>query len=68
MTEQKWTPDTKEAIRNIIRATISSGGGVRPEDLPHLVRTRLKGQIEGDVDVDSYVNSVLADMKKAGEF
>lgn len=67
MTDKKWQPDMEETIRYIIRATVSASGAVDPEELPHLVRSRMQGQVSGDVDVDDYVKSVLAKMKKAGE-
>jgi hypothetical protein len=54
-----------EAIRNIIRATVSAAGEPDPDTLPHLVRKRLEGQATGEVDVDAYVREVLAEMRKA---
>lgn len=67
MNEKQWKPDTEEAIRNIIRATVSASGAIRPEELPHLVRNQLSGQISGESDVDAYIKAVLEKMKRAGE-
>ena len=63
----EWKPDHEEAIRNIIRATVSASGAVKPEELPHIVRNRLSGQVSGKTDVDAYIRSVLEEMKKAGD-
>ena len=57
--------DPKEAIRAIIRATVSAAGEPDPDTLPHLVRARLEGHAGGDVDVDAYVAEVLEEMKRA---
>lgn len=65
--DKKWEPDTKEMIRTIIRTSISSSTSLKPEDFPHLVRSRLEGQITGATDVDDYIKSILAEMKKNGE-
>jgi len=67
MSDKKWQPDKEEAIRNIIRATVAASGSIKPEELPHLVRTRLEGQVSGDVNLDSYIQSVLDEMKKPGK-
>jgi hypothetical protein len=57
--------DKAEAIRQIIRATVSAAGEPDPDTLPHIVRKRLEGHATGDVDVDAYVREVLAEMRKA---
>lgn len=67
MTDKNWKPDTEETIRKIIRSTVSASGGIDADELPHLVRTRLKGQVSGDVDVDAYIKSVLKEMREAGD-
>ena len=66
-TEKKWQPETKEMVRTLIRTAVKASGGTKPEDLPHLVRSRLEGQVSGDIDVDDYIKSVLEEMKKKGE-
>ena len=57
--------DPKEAIRAIIRATVSASGEPDPATLPHLVRSKLEGHATGDVDVDAYVREVMEEMRKA---
>lgn len=57
--------DPAEAIRNIIRATVSASGEPDPETLPHLVRRQLEGQDLSDADVDAYVREVMDEMKNA---
>lgn len=63
MTEDADT-DPAEAIRNIIRATVSAAGEPDPKTLPHLVRKRLEGQALGEVDVDAYVAEVMEELRK----
>lgn len=55
------TPDNarEAAIRNLIRQTVTSMGETSPEALPHMVRERLKGQIEGGADIDRLLRDVL---------
>ena len=57
--------DEAEAIRAIIRATVSAAGEPDPATLPHIVRQRLQGRVSGDVDVDAYVEEVLKEMRNA---
>lgn len=63
--DSKDDNDPAEAIRAIIRATVSAAGEPDPETLPHLVRQRLEGQVGSDVDVDAYVEEVMAELRKA---
>ena len=57
--------DAAEAIRNIIRATVSAAGEPDPATLPHIVRQRLGDHAMGDKEVEAYVQEVLAEMRKA---
>lgn len=57
--------DPAEAIRNIIRATVSAAGEPDPATLPHLIRSQLEGRVSGDVDIDAYVAQVLGEMRGA---
>ena len=57
--------DPADAVRAIIRATVSAAGEPDPETLPHLVRAQLEGRDTGDLDVDAYVEQVLAEMREA---
>ena len=57
--------DPAEAIKAIIRATVSASGEPDPETLPHLIRQQLEGHASGDIDVDAYVEEVLAEMRRA---
>ena len=66
MTDQKQSaPDAAEAIRNIIRATVSAAGEPDPATLPHLVRQRLGDHALGEKEIEAYVQEVLAEMRKA---
>ena len=64
--ERSGDQDPKEAIKAIIRATVSASGEPDPATLPHLVRAKLEGHATGDMDVDAYVREVMAEMRKAG--
>lgn len=62
-----WKP-TNAALEKLVRDAIRAAGpGVRPEELPHIVRARLAGAATGEKDLDTLVRHVLADMKKRGE-
>ena len=66
MTDSKDTPtDPAEAIRNIIRATVSAAGEPDPETLPHLVRGRLQDHALGEKEIEAYVKEVMEEMRKA---
>ena len=59
-----WKPDDEEALKALIRKTIRSAGEIDPAAIPSKVKERLRGRATGDVDVDSYIREVLADVKK----
>lgn len=56
--------DREEALKALIRDTIAKAGKLPPEAIPHRVKTRLKDQAVGDVDVDKLIAEALADQKK----
>lgn len=56
-----WTPNRDEAIKALIRDTISASGSVPPDQLPHHIRQRLKGQIEGVTDMDAVIAEIIAE-------
>ncbi|MEE2690863.1 MAG: hypothetical protein VX640_04895 [Pseudomonadota bacterium] len=62
--KKRWTPDSEEALKALIRQTIASAGLHDPASLPHRVKERLKGQATGDLDVDAYVRQVLEEEKR----
>ncbi len=65
MTEKSaWTPDRDAAIRELIRQTIDSAGEIPPDQLPHHIRTRLAGQIEGKPDIEGYISQILKEERK----
>ncbi len=55
----QWTPDRDAAIRALIQDTIQSAGAIPPDQMPHHVRAMLKGQIEGDADIEAYIAQIL---------
>lgn len=57
-------PDKEDAIRKLIQQTVASMGDVSPERLPHLLRERLKGQIDGDLDLHRYLQDVEAERQR----
>lgn len=54
----------EEALKKLIRDTIDAAGGVGPDEIPHKVKARLKGQAIGDLDVDGYVRDALKERKR----
>ncbi len=54
----------EEALRKLIRDTVNAAGAVAPDEIPHKVKERLKGQATGDLDVDAYVKEVLKARQK----
>jgi len=65
MTEKPgWTPDRDAAIRALIRQTIDSAGAMPPDQLPHHIRTRLAGQIDGRPDIEGYIAQILKEERK----
>ncbi|MBB4658941.1 hypothetical protein [Parvularcula dongshanensis] len=66
MTEQTdASEDPAEAIRAVIRATVSASGEPDPSVLPNLVRAQLRGHDTAGHDVDAYIREVLAEMRDA---
>lgn len=61
----EWTPDDEEAIKALIRATVMAAGPIDPSVLPSKVKERLKGRATGKLDVDAYIQQVLAEQKKS---
>ena len=57
--DSKSQLDRDAAIRALIRQTVTAMGETAPEALPHRVRERLKGQIEGEADFDRILKDVL---------
>ena len=61
----RWKPDQNTVLRNLIRTTIKAAGGLKADELPHLVRQKLAGQL--DKDADSTIRDVIQEMKDKGE-
>lgn len=61
--KQKWTPDSDEALKRLIRETIDAAKADDPAQIPHRVRERLKGRATGDLDVDAYVREVMRERR-----
>jgi hypothetical protein len=64
MNDKNWKPEDEESLKELIRATIKSAGSTDPAQLPSKVRERIKGRVSGDVDIDAYVQKVLAEERK----
>ncbi len=54
----------EEALKRLIRDTVSSVGAIAPDDIPHKVKERLRGQATGDLDIDAYIKEALKSRKK----
>ena len=64
---QQWKPDTDAMIKQLIRTALQSSENIKPEDLPHVIRRQLQGQVDGSLNIDEHIKQVLAGMKKKGE-
>lgn len=53
--------DKERAVRALIRQTVANAGGLAPDEIPHRVKERLKGQATGDLDVDALIRQALKD-------
>ena len=53
----------EEALKKLIRDTVNAAGAVAPDDIPHRVKERLKGQAFGDFDVEAYIKEAIAARK-----
>ncbi|GJL95517.1 MAG: hypothetical protein DHS20C05_19220 [Hyphococcus sp.] len=60
-----WKPEgEEEALKALIRATVTAAGPIDPGAIPHKVKERIKGRASGDLDVDAYIKQVMAEMAK----
>lgn len=56
---------TKEdALKALIRQTVASAGAIAPDDIPHRVKERLKGQSTGDLDIDACIREAIKAQKR----
>jgi hypothetical protein len=53
--------EKERAVKALIRETVASAGGLAPDQIPHRVKERLKGQATGDLDVDALIREALKD-------
>lgn len=54
----------EDALKKLIRDTVASAGAVAPDDIPHIVKDRIRGQATGDLDVDAYIRETMKARKK----
>ncbi len=54
----------EEALKKLIRETVASAGAIAPDDLPHKVKERIRGQATGELDVDAYINDAIKAQRK----
>ena len=55
-------PDDK-ALEKLVREAAQALGPVDPAQLPHRIKQRLAGQIDGSTDVDSFVHKLMQEMR-----
>lgn len=48
-----------EALKKLIRETVAKAGAIAPDDIPHRVKERLKGQATGDLDIDACIAEAM---------
>jgi hypothetical protein len=61
---KKFTPESEEALKKLVRDTQKAAGVDDPSVPPHRVRDRLKRQAKGEADVDEYVRRQKEDEKR----
>jgi len=49
----------EEALKALIRQTVAEAGKMAPDEIPHWVKERIRGQAAGDLDVEAYVRDLL---------
>lgn len=54
----------EEALKKLIRDTVASAGAIAPDEIPHKVKERIRGQARGDLDVDAYIKEAMKSKKK----
>lgn len=66
MTDNKpgWKPEDEEALKALIRETVTAAGPLPPGVIPSKVKERLKGRATGDLDIDAYIKEILAETKR----
>jgi|GEM_PF-1311635 len=60
----EWSPDTDEALKALIRATVMDAGPIAPDAIPHKVKQAIRGQATGDLDVDAFIKQVMKEVRK----
>ncbi len=55
----------EEALKKLIRDTVAAAGAIAPDEIPHKVRERIRGQAAGDLDVDAYIRELIRARRKA---
>ena len=60
--ESQWSPDTDEALKALINATIKSAGPIAPDAIPSVVKNAIRGQATGDLDVDAYIAKAIKEL------
>lgn len=56
--------EKEDALKKLIRDTVASAGSIAPDDIPHKVKERIKGQATGNLDVDAYIREAMKRSKK----
>lgn len=54
----------EEALKKLIRDTVASAGSIAPDEIPHKVKERIRGQATGDLDVDAYIKDAMKRAEK----
>ncbi len=63
--KSNWKPEgEEEALKALIRATVAAAGPIDPGAIPHKVKERIKGRAAGDLDIDAYIQEVMAEARK----
>ena len=57
--------DKEKALKKLIGETVTSAGAIAPDEIPHKVKDRIRRQVCGDLDAESYVMEATKNGKKA---
>jgi len=60
----EWSPDTDEALKALIRATVMDAGPIAPDAIPNKVKRAIRGHATGDLDVDVYIKQVMKEVQQ----
>jgi len=65
--QMKSPKETDKALEKLVREAAQALGDIDPAQLPHKIRQKLAGQVDGSVDVDEYIKKLMVEIKPRDE-